>query len=85
MVLDQRESEAFHVVEMTIERRGRNAGNLGDFAQAERVEAAARRQLDRRGVHKSLPCLGFLLFPRNLQHYVPVRRIAGYVNSAIAS
>ncbi len=40
--LDKRKSQAFHVVEVAVERRRRDAGKLGDFPEAERVETPTR-------------------------------------------
>ena len=70
VVLDQRQSEAFHVMEVAVERGWRYPAELGHLTQAQRVEAPAGRKFGGRSIHESLPGLGFLLFPRNFQSCV---------------
>jgi hypothetical protein len=73
VLLDQCKAEILHVVEMPVERRRRNARQLRDFAQAERIETAARGQFPGRCSHQFLARFCFLLLSRNLQvAFLPV-------------
>jgi hypothetical protein len=60
---------------MTVERRRRDARQLRDFAQAERIEAAACGEFSGRCGYQFLARFRFLLLSRDLQGaLLPVTR-----------
>jgi hypothetical protein len=73
VLLYERKTETLHVMEVPVKGCRRDAGELGDLAQAQRVETPARRQLRSRGGHQLLPGFFLLLLSRDLQAEAPHR------------